>query len=116
MMAKLCNMICFDSISIGFRFVIGLSAEIDFQFALPRRLSLKHRGHAGYSGPMISDRLRTLLLKPSTRVCVLTGAGVSQESGVPTFRDKNGLWQKFRPEELANMSAFLANPKLVWEW
>jgi len=47
---------------------------------------------------------------------VLTGAGVSQESGVPTFRDKDGLWQKFKPEELANMNAFLANPDLVWGW
>lgn len=64
---------------------------------------------------MISFHLQSLLA-PSTRVCVLTGAGVSQESGVPTFRDKDGLWQKFRPEELANMSAFLANPDLVWEW
>lgn len=64
----------------------------------------------------ISARLKDLLLNPQTKVCVLTGAGVSQESGVPTFRDKDGLWQKFRPEELANMSAFLANPKLVWEW
>src|SRR4051794_27738882 len=64
---------------------------------------------------MISERLQDLLV-PSTRVCVLTGAGVSAESGVPTFRDKDGLWQKFRPAELASMDAFLANPKLVWEW
>jgi NAD-dependent deacetylase len=63
----------------------------------------------------ISDRLQGLL-RPSTKVCVLTGAGVSKESGVPTFRDKDGLWQKFKPEELANMSAFLANPDLVWGW
>lgn len=35
---------------------------------------------------------------------------------MPTFRDKDGLWQKFRPEELANMKAFLANPALVWGW
>lgn len=63
----------------------------------------------------ISERLKSLLI-PSTRVAVLTGAGVSQESGVPTFRDKDGLWQKFRPEELANMGAFLKNPKLVWGW
>lgn len=63
-----------------------------------------------------SAHLLELLKNPKTRVCVLTGAGVSQESGVPTFRDKDGLWQKFRPEELANMNAFLANPKLVWEW
>lgn len=49
-------------------------------------------------------------------VCVLTGAGVSAESGVSTFRGADGLWNKFRPEELANVDAFLANPKMVWEW
>ncbi len=63
----------------------------------------------------ISQRLKDLW-RPSTKVCVLTGAGVSAESGVPTFRDKDGLWQKFRPEELANMAAFLRNPDLVWDW
>lgn len=63
----------------------------------------------------LSAKLKSLLI-PSIRVAALTGAGVSQESGVPTFRDKDGLWQKFRPEELANMDAFLANPTLVWEW
>ncbi len=47
---------------------------------------------------------------------VLTGAGISAESGVPTFRGKDGLWGKFRPEELATMNAFLSNPKIVWEW
>lgn len=50
------------------------------------------------------------------RCVVLTGAGISAESGVPTFRGKDGLWGKFRPEELATMDAFLANPKIVWEW
>lgn len=64
----------------------------------------------------ISLNLKQLLQRRETRVCVLTGAGVSQESGVPTFRDKDGLWQKFRPEELASMQAFLANPELVSEW
>lgn len=47
---------------------------------------------------------------------VLTGAGISAESGVPTFRGKEGLWGKFKPEELATMEAFMANPKIVWEW
>lgn len=47
---------------------------------------------------------------------VLTGAGISAESGVPTFRGSEGLWGKFKPEELATMSAFISNPKLVWEW
>ena len=55
-------------------------------------------------------------LEPSTRVVVLTGAGISAESGVPTFRGENGWWNKFRPEELATVDAFMSNPKLVWEW
>src|SRR5512140_3708329 len=46
----------------------------------------------------------------------LTGAGISAESGVPTFRGNEGLWEKFRPEDLATMQAFIANSKLVWEW
>lgn len=50
------------------------------------------------------------------RCAVLTGAGISAESGVPTFRGKEGLWGKFRPEELASMDAFIASPKIVWEW
>ncbi|MEX2088256.1 MAG: NAD-dependent deacylase [Bacteroidota bacterium] len=49
-------------------------------------------------------------------VCVLTGAGVSAESGVPTFRGDDGLWKKFKPEELANFDSFIRNPDLVWEW
>jgi NAD-dependent deacetylase len=50
------------------------------------------------------------------RVSVLTGAGVSAESGVPTFRGPQGLWKKFRPEELATPEAFARDPKLSWEW
>ena len=55
-------------------------------------------------------------LRTENRVAVLTGAGISAESGVPTFRGENGLWKKFRPEELANFDAFIRNPSLVWEW
>ena len=50
------------------------------------------------------------------RCVVLTGAGISAESGVPTFRGKEGLWGKFKPEQLASMDAFMASPKIVWEW
>jgi len=49
-------------------------------------------------------------------VVVLTGAGVSAESGVPTFRGEDGLWRNFRAEELATPGAFARDPKLVWEW
>lgn len=63
----------------------------------------------------LSSKLRSLL--PSTKsICVLTGAGISAESGVPTFRGTDGLWSKFKPEELANFQAFMKNPELVWEW
>jgi len=55
-------------------------------------------------------------LAAAKRVAVLTGAGISAESGVPTFRDPDGLWQQFRPEELANVEAFLNNPVLVQGW
>lgn len=56
------------------------------------------------------------VLRTAKHVAVLTGAGVSAESGVPTFRGTDGLWKKFRPEELATFEAFMANPALVWEW
>jgi NAD-dependent deacetylase len=63
----------------------------------------------------ISPKLRAMLI-PSTKVVVFTGAGVSVESGIPTFRGADGLWKKYRAEDLATMEAFRANPKLVWEW
>ncbi|MEJ5338395.1 MAG: SIR2 family NAD-dependent protein deacylase [Aquificaceae bacterium] len=50
------------------------------------------------------------------KLAVLTGAGISAESGIPTFRGKDGLWRNFRPEELATPEAFARNPVLVWEW
>ncbi|MEM0963613.1 MAG: NAD-dependent deacylase [Bacteroidota bacterium] len=66
-------------------------------------------------GPPFSSTLVRRLAQ-ARRVAVLTGAGISAESGVPTFRDPGGLWQRFRPEELANVEAFLANPELVQGW
>lgn len=56
------------------------------------------------------------LLATARRVVVLTGAGVSAESGVPTFRGDGGLWKSFRAEELATPEAFARDPRLVWEW
>ncbi len=55
-------------------------------------------------------------LKNAQKVAVLTGAGVSAESGIKTFRDPDGLWAKFNPQELASVNGFLSNPKLVWSW
>ena len=55
-------------------------------------------------------------LKNAASVAVLTGAGISAESGVPTFRGDGGLWKQYRAEELATPEAFARDPKLVWEW
>jgi NAD-dependent deacetylase len=56
------------------------------------------------------------ILRRSERVMVSTGAGISAESGVPTFRGPGGLWNDFKPEELATPQAFKRDPKKVWEW
>jgi NAD-dependent deacetylase len=53
---------------------------------------------------------------PQGPVAVLTGAGISAESGVPTFRGEGGLWRNYRPEQLATPEAFRRDPALVWEW
>ena len=56
------------------------------------------------------------LVREASRIVVLTGAGISAESGVPTFRGPGGLWKSYRPEELATPQAFYRDPRLVWEW
>ena len=50
------------------------------------------------------------------RTLVITGAGVSAESGIPTFRGKDGYWRNLDPAKLATPEAFANDPKLVWEW
>jgi NAD-dependent protein deacetylase/lipoamidase len=59
----------------------------------------------------VVDRLRR-----ASRVTILTGAGVSAASGVPTFRGSDGLWRTYRAEDLATPGAFERDPALVWEW
>ena len=55
-------------------------------------------------------------VKNSKKIVFVTGAGMSQESGIPTFRGKDGLWRNYDAMELATIDAFYENPKLVWEW
>lgn len=64
----------------------------------------------------VPDALRALIAR-ARRVVALTGAGISAESGVPTFREaQTGLWARFDPLELATPEAFARNPELVWDW
>lgn len=55
-------------------------------------------------------------LAQARHIVALSGAGISAESGIPTFRGEEGLWKRFKPEELANFDAFLRNPELVSSW
>lgn len=58
----------------------------------------------------------TIHITAQDRVFVLTGAGISAESGIPTFRDSDGLWSGYRVEEVATPEAWDANPELVWQF
>lgn len=60
---------------------------------------------------LIADKL-----KDARKIVFVTGAGISQESGIPTFRGIDGLWRKYDPMQLATIDAFYDDPKLVWEW
>ena len=64
----------------------------------------------------IEEAVRAIRRTRPRRIVALTGAGVSADSGIPTFRGAGGLWRNFRPEELATPEAFLRDPALVWEW
>lgn len=68
--------------------------------------------------PVSEDGLDQLAgrLRQARRITVMTGAGVSAASGVPTFRGAGGLWRTFRSEDLATAGAFERDPALVWEW
>ena len=55
-------------------------------------------------------------IKKFQKIVFVTGAGISQESGIPTFRGKEGLWRNYDAMKLATIDAFYDNPKLVWEW
>ncbi|MBD3408168.1 MAG: NAD-dependent protein deacylase [Candidatus Lokiarchaeota archaeon] len=56
------------------------------------------------------------IIRRTEYLVALTGAGISKESDVPTFRGENGLWRNYNPMVLATPQAFAENPKLVWEW
>jgi NAD-dependent deacetylase len=64
----------------------------------------------------LDDAVRAIREAAPQTIAVLTGAGVSADSGIPTFRGEGGLWREYRAEDLATPEAFRRNPRLVWEW
>jgi NAD-dependent deacetylase len=68
--------------------------------------------------PSMDEQLQLLAdaLQHDTRVGVLSGAGISAASGIPTFRGDDGLWKNYRAEDLATPEAFDRDPETVWEW
>src|SRR5688572_14041276 len=64
----------------------------------------------------IAEAVRAIHETKPRRVVVFTGAGVSADSGIPTFRGEGGLWRNYRAEDLATPDAFRRDPLLVWEW
>lgn len=73
-------------------------------------------GAPAYTGGMSNLNTAQARLARARRVAVLTGAGISKPSGIPTFRDAAGLWKDFNLEEYATPSAYARNPQKVWEW
>jgi NAD-dependent deacetylase len=71
-----------------------------------------------YSGELMESRIGDAvdLLANSSYVVALSGAGISKESNVPTFRGADGLWRKYNVMDLATPQAFSRDPKIVWEW
>ena len=55
-------------------------------------------------------------LRNAKKIVFVTGAGISQESGIPTYRGKDGLWKNYDVMKLATINAFYEDPKLVWQW
>src|SRR5690349_9479805 len=66
---------------------------------------------SGHDLGIVKDKIAS-----ARSLTVLTGAGISADSGVPTFRGADGLWRNFRAEDLATPDAFARDPRLVWEW
>ena len=83
-------------------------------------MSVSHRekGCLVYQELAMSDTLDVISsgIKDSKHVVVFTGAGISAESGIPTYRGENGLWKKYDPNLYANISYFLQDPSYYWNF
>lgn len=102
--------------AVRFQYVIthkNCHAHDYLQELLITLLSRKHTGHAYMHNVMNS--FREVLLN-ANNILILTGSGISAESGVPTFRGAGGFWRKYQAQNLATPEAFASNSSLVWEF
>jgi NAD-dependent deacetylase len=80
------------------------------------RLSLRERVGEGKTTIDLNAKPRIFVAMSEMRIFVITGAGISAESGIPTFRGSDGYWRNLDPAKLATSEAFEKNPQLVWQW
>src|ERR1039458_22545 len=100
-----------------YRNAVGLCIQVRHIAASSDAMLQSYSSQGGaVAGSRHASRTMTQPLALQDRVFVLTGAGVSAESGLPTFRDADGLWRGHRVEEVATPEAFQANPELVWQF
>jgi NAD-dependent deacetylase len=91
--------------------ILYIGFNLTLLFSIPHRNGLVVKTDLEKQLDVIRNRLAN-----SDSVTVLTGAGISADSGIPTFRGKDGLWKNHRAEDLATQAAFTRDPRLVWEW
>lgn len=83
---------------------------------MPDIIQTNGMAHVGRWADSEGWRRLAASVRAARRITVLTGAGISAASGVPTFRGEGGLWKQYRAEDLATPAAFARDPALVWEW
>jgi NAD-dependent deacetylase sirtuin 5 len=90
----------------------------NWAYGLALKLARLYMDRSGQRRSFAGSQLEefTSVLEAAHKVTVLSGAGISAESGIPTFRGAGGLWRNFDATELATPYAFAANPSLVWEF
>ena len=100
------NIISFHTVCLAW-----LSVYPSFFF---HKSQLNFKKHSSYMEEGIQRAKE--VLRGAKSVTVLTGAGISAESGIPTFRSGEGLWKKYRPQDIATPEAFWRDPEFVWGW
>jgi NAD-dependent deacetylase len=124
-----CHLLFAEDEVLGVRQLAVAFIFLAFQRRPFRRVFVKNKWHWASSPALPGDQRRILTMqieksilelarriREASGITLLTGAGISAASGVPTFRGTEGLWKSYSPQELATPEAFQNDPGLVWEW